>query len=303
MKNIGFENILYPYTDERVFPIVMQNPDVCRKFLEKLFPGKKVNDLHLRDEIPDITRATAEKTLFPNVKGHGVRFDVLFEDEDSWYDIEMQVRTRHDLPKRTRYYHSLMDSAFLKRGQKYSQLNPQYVIFICAFDPFKKGNALYKFSMRDEKTGLPLCDESFTIILNTTASKKKIPETLQPLFLYVNQGAVDDKDELVRDIHDQVLELNSDSDWRDALMTWEEMLDEKLEEVFEKGKEAGVQEGIQEGIKQGMQEGRNKILAELIKANKLDYESAISLTDDPEGLDDLLDYRFSRFYTEPDIPF
>ena len=86
-------------------------------------------------------------------------------------------------------------------------------------------------------------------------------------------------------------------------MTWEEMLDEKLEEGFEKGKEAGVQEGIQEGIKQGMQEGRNKILAELIKANKLDYESAISLTDDPEGLDDLLDYRFSRFYTEPDIPF
>ena len=37
MKQFGFENILYPFTDERVFPIIMQDPEVCKKFLERLF--------------------------------------------------------------------------------------------------------------------------------------------------------------------------------------------------------------------------------------------------------------------------
>lgn len=327
MKNIGFENILYPFTDERVFPIIMQNPEICRQFLERLFPGKKVQDLHLRDEVPDLTKASSEKTLFPNVKGHGVRFDVLFEDETAWYDIEMQVRTRKDLPKRTRYYHSMMDSAFLKKGQKYNQLNPQYVIFICAYDPFGKGTAAYKFSMKDEKSGLSLGDDSFTIILNTTAQKKKVPPDLQPFFMYVSQLSVDDSDDLVRDIHMQVLELNNDSEWRDALMTWEEMLEEKLEEGYEEGFEKGHQDGIkagidqglaqgleqgleqgieqgkaqgiQQGIKQGIKQGKNQVLVDLVKSKKISIDVARSMSDDLVGFNELL-YDESPYYIEPD---
>ena len=320
MNNFGFENILYPYTDERVFPIIMQDPEICKKFLERLFPKKKVQDLRLRDEIPDVTKAVYEKSLYPNVKGHGVRFDVLFEDETAWYDIEMQVRIRHDLPKRTRYYHSLMDSAFLKKGQKYSELNPQYVIFICAYDPFKKGSAMYKFSMIDEKTNLSLGDESYTIILNTTAQSKKVPKELLPFFMYVNSNTVDENDDFVRELHQQVIALNGDSDWRDALMTWEEMLEEKLEEGYENGYEKGMKagvkegtakgeekgfkkgrkEGIQEGIQQGARQERLHVLAELVCNNKISYDVALSMSDDSEELNRLI--AETDHHSEPFLP-
>ena len=250
----------------------------------------------------------------------------------------MQVRSRRDLPRRTRYYHSIMDSAFLRKGQKYSQLNPQYVIFICAYDPFNKGNATYSFSMQDEKTGLSLGDDSYTIILNTTAPKNKIPPKLKPFFMYVSQLSIDDSDDLIRDIHLKVLGINNDSEWRDALMTWEEMLEEKhddgYEEGFEKGRDSGLKEGIdqgiekgrkkglkegikqgkeegmQQGIQQGIQQGKTQILAELVSNGKLSYEVAVSMTNDRVELNKMINEvdRRSRqvqppFEIEPEYPF
>ena len=38
------------------------------------------------------------------------------------------------LPKRSRYYQSVMDSEILKKGVHYSRLNDSYIIFICTFD-------------------------------------------------------------------------------------------------------------------------------------------------------------------------
>ena len=38
------------------------------------------------------------------MESKSIRLDVLFEDERGWYDIEMQVENRENLPKRSRYY-------------------------------------------------------------------------------------------------------------------------------------------------------------------------------------------------------
>ena len=186
-----------------------------------------------------------------------------------------------------------------------------------------------KGCMKDEKSNLSLGDESYTIILNTTAPKKKIPAELLPFYMYVNQLDIDDNDELVREIHEQVVELNNDSDWRDALMTWEEMLEEKLEEGYEEGFEKGmsdgvqkglqqgieqgieqgIQQGKQQGLEQGIQQGKNEMLVKLIKSGNLSYDLAKSISDDPIGLEDLLTVKRSRIYepfdydVDPDIPF
>ena len=132
-----------------------------------------------------------------------------------------------------------------------------------------------------------------------------------PLFLYINQISVDDNDDLVRDIHEQVIELNNDSDWRDALMTWEEMLDEKLEEGyedgFEKGMKNGVQEGIEQGIQQGIQQGilqgKNELLAKLVKNNQLPISTALSMTEDPEELSALINSNSFPLDIGPDFHF
>ena len=147
------------FTDDFLFcKILMDNEDLCIELVE-LITGRKINSvLHPQDQ----------KAIQMTRDGKGIRLDVYFEDEENViYDIEMQTINRKDLPKRTRYYHSMMDQAYLKRGSKYSELNPQYVIFICCFDLLDKGLPLYDFSMTDRYSGLILGDESYTMILNT----------------------------------------------------------------------------------------------------------------------------------------
>ena len=276
MKQQGFENVEFPYTDERVFAIVMQDPERCRMLLERIFPNRKVTGIRLKSGPYLPGKVSGERTVIPGVMGHGVRFDVLFEDDDAWYDIEMQTINRKDLPKRTRYYHSMMDQAYLKRGSKYSELNPQYVIFICCFDLLDKGLPLYDFSMTDRYSGLILGDESYTMILNTKADRNTIPEELRAFYRYVGGAEIDDSDDLIKSIHSQVIELNDDKDWRDALMTWGEMLEER----YDMGKAEGLVEGKAEGLAEA--------LASLVKDGLLTLDQAKARIDDPELLEKFL---------------
>jgi len=62
-----------------------------------------------------------------------------------------------------------MDVNQLKAGQDFNELKASYVIFLCRFDPFDRGDAVYRFSMFDEEKRLPLGDDSYTIILNSRA--------------------------------------------------------------------------------------------------------------------------------------
>lgn len=70
-------------------------------------------------------------------------------------DIEMQVVNTGELPKRTRFYQSVLDLQLLDKGQTYKRLKPGYIIFICPFDTFgKTGNGGMKYMtllMRDRE--------------------------------------------------------------------------------------------------------------------------------------------------------
>jgi len=66
------------------------------------------------------------------------------------------------------------------------------VIFICLFDYFGSGEALYRFQTLEEKLHLPLDDKQFTIILNLKCSEEKIPEELRSFYRYVNNGEAGD---------------------------------------------------------------------------------------------------------------
>ena len=78
----------------------------------------------------------------------------------------MQVETEPELPKRSRYYHTSMDTYFLKKGKPYKDLKPSYVIFICMKDPFEMGEAVYQFQMIDKKLQLQLNDETYIMSLS-----------------------------------------------------------------------------------------------------------------------------------------
>lgn len=171
-----------------VFAEVMKDPEICRRLIERILPGKKVKELRFVKEEDEFENAhtvreilvkepETEKTITVGLYAKSIRLDVLFEGENEWYNIEMQVEDERDSPKRSRYYHAVEDVIGLKPGQPYNALKPGYVIFICMFDLFKLGAPIYEFEMYDVKKGLKLNDEQVTIFLNGTCCEN-VPEEL-----------------------------------------------------------------------------------------------------------------------------
>ena len=154
----------------------------------------------------------------------------------------MQVETEPELPKRSRYYHTSMDTHFLKKGKPYKDLKPSYVIFICMKDPFEKGEAIYQFQMIDKNLQLQLNDETYTIILAIDCPKGKIPKELETFFTYVEREEVDENDDFVKRIHEKVEEVNRDAEVTE-IMTLEEELKIRWHYGYDEGKAAGLEKG------------------------------------------------------------
>ena len=57
----------------------------------------------------------------------------------------MQAVNTKELPKRARYYQSMIDLQMLDKGLHYKYLKPCYIIFTCPFDAFQKGRHIYIF--------------------------------------------------------------------------------------------------------------------------------------------------------------
>ena len=138
MQNLAtkFENLTIQ--SDFIFKKVMSRKRICIHLLEEL----------LQIKIADISYFEAEKSLEPDYASRGIRLDIIVaDDKNTHYNLEMQVNniknpdTKHYvLPKRTRYYQALMDIDLLQKGQEYDLLPPTYIIFICVFDFFAKGN-------------------------------------------------------------------------------------------------------------------------------------------------------------------
>ena len=130
------------FTDDFIFHKVMtQNEHICKKVIE-LCIGRKVNRIRYKD---------GQKSLKPSPEGHGIRLDVYLEDDlQTLYDIEMQTSYHKFIGKRIRYYDSVMTINSLESGKQYEKLPNSYIIFICLYDPFGMGRAVYEFTKRDK---------------------------------------------------------------------------------------------------------------------------------------------------------
>ena len=101
-----------------------------------------------------VDSAKPQKVFTGSDKGkHGIRFDVYIDhsrtadgEVSSVYDIEMEDREadRQELPKRHRYYSSIVESKLLSSGKFYETL-PDYIsITILSYDPFLAGDMYYE---------------------------------------------------------------------------------------------------------------------------------------------------------------
>ena len=249
--------IRYPFTKQIMFAKVMEDPELCREFIQRLFDGRKVKDIVVRE----VGTVTTEATVIPGVYSKYVRLDVLFEDDFCWYNIELQAAYQEELPQRGRYYSAVLDATHLESGKPYSDLKPSYVIFLCLFDYYEMNEAIYTFERFDRKNCLPCRDGSYIIIINTKCPEEKVPEGLRPLFHYINTQEVDPLDSFVQTIHDRVLLYQGDKEVAFNMTLEEEYLKE-ITKAKRKGHEDGLKAGLEEGREKGLAEGREKGLAE-----------------------------------------
>ena len=279
-RHIDFDKI--GITDDVMFCTVLSNSEDCREFLQRI----------LGIEIEEIVIVGTQVSMKSNFHAKGVRLDVYAKDKKgNAYDIEMQTTKMRELPLRSRYYHSEMDSYQIAAGEKYGNLKHSIVIFVCNFDLFAKNRSVYTFeSICCEDTEIHLQDKRKTIFININGSREDVPEELAHLLDYLKTKTPTDG--FTERLEQRVLEIRRDTEWRDDYMTLEMKMDEKyeqgLKEGLTKGLQQGIAQGIEQGIEQGLEQGYDKHLSVQVQ-KKLEKGKSISqIADECEESEDAI---------------
>lgn len=234
-----------------MFAAVMEDTENCRGLLEMVleFPIARIE-------------VSTEKSIIHHPQYHGVRLDVYAKGDDSArYNVEMQVRNKDNLPKRSRYYHSQIDMDIISTGTDYKELPDTYVIFICDFDPFGFGKYKYTFDMICTETGEMLDDGARTIFLSTKGTNgSEVSEGLRKFLGYVAADIAasteDFDDDYVRSLQKSVSRIKSDREMGERYMLLKELLSDERAE--------GINEGRTEGIAIGRVRGKAEFVIELL---------------------------------------
>ena len=217
-------------SNDFLFGKVMQNPELCKELLQRILPDLKIDHI----EYPEL-----QKSIEQDRDAHGVRLDVYVKDDkETIYDIEMQVSNTKELPKRSRYYQSMIDLQLIDKKQHYKRLNRSYIIFICPFDLYGKGRHIYTFeNICKEDNSVSMGDEAVKIFLNTEGTLDDISKELMAVLNYVAGRKSDDtEDSYIKKLEEAVKEAKKNREWRHEYMT----LLMRDQENVEKGREQGI---------------------------------------------------------------
>ena len=239
--------------DDFLFCKLMEDKEECMHLL-KIITGKNIKNIEYVD---------TQKTFDLIYKAKGVRLDVFVQDEDTIYNIEMQVSKDKDLAKRTRYYRSMMDMDTMIKGSKYNKLPESIIIVISPFDYIGKNLPMYEFkSYCKQNKDIKLNDGTKTIFLNLKADLNNLKnEDLKAFCKYLNGEKVNNN--FVDRIDEKVNIIKSKERFKVSYMKWLEMMEDKWLE----GREEGIEIGLEKGLQQGRQEGIQMQINSLIRFN------------------------------------
>ena len=267
------------FHDDFMFAAVMMDAENCRCFLERV--------MEIAIEKVEIS---TEHSFFFNPECKSIRMDVFAKDEDqTHYDIEMQLVKKDSLERRSRYYHSQMDMELLASGAKYEMLPNTYVIFICDFDPFSDEKYRYCFQNICRETGKELGDGAGTIFLSTRGKNPdEVSEELVSFLEFVRAGQ-DGNSEVFEDtyvtrLQNTIRQIKENRGKERQYMMWQDLIDD--------AKEEGRQEGCQnllKGMLSSMGTLPDEVVQRIDREKSLDQISAWArLAMDAKSLEDFI---------------
>ena len=230
--------------DNFLFGAVMCVEENCKGFLEMV----------LGFSIAQVV-VSKEKSIVYHPEYKGVRLDIYAEDENRTHcNVEMQVKKKTALGKRSRYYHSQMVMEALASGEDYETLPDTFVIFVCDFDPF--GEHLYCYTFGNEcreNKNAKLDDGSYTIFLSTKGeNEEEVPVELVRFLKFatadLEESEEDFQDELVKQFPETIHNIKTDREMGERYMIFEEMLREEKQEGRLEGRLEGRIEATREDV-------------------------------------------------------
>lgn len=232
------------FTDDFMFGKVMEDKELCREVLECL----------LGETVGELREIQSERQLRYTADGKPIRLDVYTRNRETMYDAEMQnlnhrTAEGQELPRRSRFYQSMMDADFLQKGNSYRKLPDGRVLFLCTFDPFGKGLPKYTFEDRcTEDHELILRDGTAKIFYNCTCRTPDMPEELKALYGFMQDGR--GRNPLTEKLEAAVNRVRRNEAWKEEYM--------KELALFDDLREEGRKEGRNEGLELGRSEGQQK---------------------------------------------
>ncbi len=194
---------------------------------------------------------------------HGIRLDAFIQDDlDTLYNIEVQTANRNNIPKRMRFYQSLIDREQMPSGEyDYNRLPKTIIVFVTDFDLFGKG--LYRYTFKNiclEDNSVTLGDESIKAVLNTRGTnaagvKPELIELLEYFRSSTKETAAKATSGLVKKIDKMLEPIKNSPKFGGDYMSFEELLYTEKKSAWQDGKQEGIQEGRQKGIQEGRQKG------------------------------------------------
>lgn len=156
-------------------------------------------------------KITPQRNVPGTVPGnHGIRMDAYIEADEyndttpdstenadvevhsNIYNIEPNKYKTTSEAKRTRYYHSLIDSKILRSNINYNTLRKVVVIMILPYDPFGKNRMVYTFKTSCiEDTSVVYDDGISTIYLYTKGTEGNPSQELKDMLKYIEETTIE----------------------------------------------------------------------------------------------------------------
>ena len=233
-------------TDDFIFSRIMRNKKLCRTLLEMI----------LKVKIGKIKFLTSHHAIRVEPNAKGIIMDVYFKDENRVINVEMQTSNQGDLARRARYYQAAADIDNTPKGSEYSDLKENVVIFICTFDPFYRGKAIYSFSNYciNYKEPIPLEDGTTKLFLNTaTEQLRDLDLDLQLFYDYVRGRPA--QTDFTKELDATIFRMKQEKEERNMYLTYTTRMMEFRRDGLEEGISIGLQAGLQQGMQQGLERG------------------------------------------------
>ena len=258
------------FTDDFMFGKVMEDKELCREVLECL----------LQEPVGILQDVQTEREFHYTSDGKPIRLDVYTKDKTTIYDAEMQNLNHRkaedlELPKRSRFYQSMIDVDFLQKGNSYRLLPEGKVLFLCTFDPFGIGLPQYTFENRCvQNLNLPLYDGTYKYFYNCTASSEHLPKPLKELYEFIATGKATNP--LTQRLEAAVNKARRNEKWRAEYMKEWILFDDARTEGFQQGRDEGRLDGIRGFILDKLEDAVDKetILMKLQKVFSITREQA-----------------------------